>query len=233
MKNIIILFILYLLSVSALAQKDSVYIRIEKDTIKVWNINLIENCGSKFQFEISYQKDTIIIIEADTSLNWYKCLCDFNLSASITGLTQGKYFVKVYRRYKLLSQNEDKFVGTTWFEYSPSQSLKYSDMGYQSKCLSNLSTGEKKEVRGFNLQNNYPNPFNSSTQIKYELQFEGNVVLDVYDLTGRKISTLVNKKQKPGNYEETFNPLNLTTGMYIYRLRAGENQIEKKMILLK
>ena len=60
-----------------------------------------------------------------------------------------------------------------------------------------------------------------------------NTKLIVYDILGREVATLVNKQQKPGNYEVTFNASNLTTGIYFYRLQSGSFNEIKKMILLR
>jgi hypothetical protein len=96
------------------------------------------------------------------------------------------------------------------------------------------------------LNQNYPNPFNPSTTIKYQIpavvdaNFASttNVSLIVYDILGREVATLVNEKQKPGHYEVEFNChsgacRNLTSGVYFYKLSAGEFIQTKKMLMIK
>jgi photosystem II stability/assembly factor-like uncharacterized protein len=103
----------------------------------------------------------------------------------------------------------------------------------------NNSSNETPE--GFKLYQNYPNPFNPVTKIKfdvgqhtpYPLSRGENVVLKVFDMLGREIQTLVSEKLNPGSYEVTFNANNLTTGIYFYRLIAGEFIDTKKLILIK
>jgi len=85
----------------------------------------------------------------------------------------------------------------------------------------------------FNLGQNYPNPFNPNTIIRYDLKTESYVKLDIYDVTGKFISGLVNKKQKAGKYEIDFSGEGLPSGVYIYRLSAGRFTEYKKMIFLK
>ncbi len=85
----------------------------------------------------------------------------------------------------------------------------------------------------FSLNQNYPNPFNPSTKISYSINEKGYVSLIVYDVLGSKISTLVDKEQSPGNYEVIFNAEDLTSGVYIYELKAGQYTDIKKMLLLK
>ena len=85
----------------------------------------------------------------------------------------------------------------------------------------------------FRLKQNYPNPFNPATEISYKLPVNEHVVLKVYDMLGRPIKTLVNKEQEAGSYTVRFNAGGLTSGMYLYRLKAGNYEQIRKMILIK
>lgn len=83
------------------------------------------------------------------------------------------------------------------------------------------------------LLQNYPNPFNPSTVISYQIPITGMVQLKVYDLLGQEIKTLVNEEKAPGNYEVAFNGNDLSSGMYFYKLSAGNYSQTKKMMLVK
>ena len=83
------------------------------------------------------------------------------------------------------------------------------------------------------LQQNYPNPFNPSTQIRFSLAVSSAVVLDVYSIDGTKVASLVNQVLNAGWHTATFNATNLPTGLYLYRLNTGNQQITKKMMLMK
>jgi hypothetical protein len=85
----------------------------------------------------------------------------------------------------------------------------------------------------FGLSNNYPNPFNPSTVISYQLAVNSKVVLKVYDLLGREVATLVDEQEQPGEYSVTFDARGLASGMYYYRIQAGTFVETKKMLLLK
>ena len=85
----------------------------------------------------------------------------------------------------------------------------------------------------FSLSQNYPNPFNPSTRISFSVPVQCNVSLSVYDMLGSEVASLVNKFMSPGNYEVTFNGSNLASGMYIYKLQAGNFTDVKKLVLLK
>ncbi|MHB8578863.1 MAG: T9SS type A sorting domain-containing protein [Ignavibacteriaceae bacterium] len=85
----------------------------------------------------------------------------------------------------------------------------------------------------FALSQNYPNPFNPSTEIKYSIAKSGIVTLKVYNLLGQEVATLVNQEQKSGNYVVNFDASKLASGVYMYRIQAGDFSLTKKMTLLK
>lgn len=93
---------------------------------------------------------------------------------------------------------------------------------------------------GFGLKQNYPNPFNPSTTIVYSIPPTGKkavasrkTTLKVFNLLGEAVTTLVDKQQKPGNYEIKFNPSDLASGVYFYRLQTGEHTASRKMALIE
>jgi hypothetical protein len=88
-------------------------------------------------------------------------------------------------------------------------------------------------VDKFALHQNFPNPFNPSTQITYDLAAGTNVSLQVFDLLGREVATLVNGAQSAGHYEVNFEAKGLPSGMYFYRLETSQFSDMKKMMLLK
>lgn len=85
----------------------------------------------------------------------------------------------------------------------------------------------------FSLSQNYPNPFNPSTKIKYELPAANHVTLKVYDALGNEVASLVDKKLNAGKYEVNFNAGKLSSGVYFYKLTAGDLIDTKSMILIK
>jgi len=85
----------------------------------------------------------------------------------------------------------------------------------------------------FALKQNYPNPFNPSTTIEYMLPEPADVRLEVYSVDGRLIHTLQNGNLNAGRHQITFDASNLASGLYIYRLQAGEVQLIRRMTLLK
>lgn len=88
-------------------------------------------------------------------------------------------------------------------------------------------------LNNFSLSQNFPNPFNPSTKIRYSITQSGLVTLKVYDVLGTEIETLVNEEKPVGNYELNWKATNLPSGVYFYRLQAGSFVQTRKMILLK
>jgi subtilisin-like proprotein convertase family protein len=85
----------------------------------------------------------------------------------------------------------------------------------------------------FELSQNYPNPFNPVTTIKYSILKQAFVVIKIYDILGREVKTLVNDMRIAGNYEIDFNASYLASGIYFYRMEAGDFTDVKKLVLLK
>jgi serine protease len=85
----------------------------------------------------------------------------------------------------------------------------------------------------FELTQNYPNPFNPSTTIKFSVPSESHVILKIYDMLGREVRTLLNEEKAPGNYSVNFIAGNLPSGVYLYKLTAGNYTNVKKLILIK
>jgi len=112
--------------------------------------------------------------------------------------------------------------------------------------LKNQTTGvhENKSniIDNYQLKQNYPNPFNPTTVISYQLPNAEYVSLKIYDVLGNEVATLVDEYQQPGSYQFTFNGQSnsqirnyakLSSGIYLYRLQAGEHSITKKMLMMK
>ncbi|MBZ0178161.1 MAG: T9SS type A sorting domain-containing protein [Melioribacteraceae bacterium] len=85
----------------------------------------------------------------------------------------------------------------------------------------------------YKLYTNYPNPFNPSTRIKYSIPEEAFVTIKVFDILGAEVATLVNETRSPGNYELNFDASNLRSGVYLYRIQAGNYTESRKMLFIK
>lgn len=96
-----------------------------------------------------------------------------------------------------------------------------------------LDERSDNDISGFELAQNYPNPFNPTTVISYEVQEASLVKLQVFDVLGRHIETLVNEPKNPGVYQQIFDASDLPSGIYMYKLTASSKSDIKKMLLIK
>jgi hypothetical protein len=85
----------------------------------------------------------------------------------------------------------------------------------------------------FTLEQNFPNPFNPSTSIRYAMPNAGLVTLKIYNVIGQEVATLVNDVQQAGSYQVTFNAGGFSSGVYFYRLQSGSTVETKKMLFMK
>ncbi len=88
-------------------------------------------------------------------------------------------------------------------------------------------------VSNFNLEQNYPNPFNPVTTIKFSIDRVDRVKLEIYNITGQKISTLINQNMKAGEYEVEWNASQVASGVYFYKFSYGSLTMTKKMVLIR
>jgi hypothetical protein len=100
-----------------------------------------------------------------------------------------------------------------------------------------LSVGVKEHQNNlpteFKLFQNYPNPFNPTTTIQFDIPKASFVTLKVYNILGQEVATLVNEKREAGRYEAKFKASTLSSGVYFYRLQAGDYASTKKFVLIK
>jgi len=93
--------------------------------------------------------------------------------------------------------------------------------------------GGSQIIKDYELFQNYPNPFNTDTIIQYSLVKSGHVEISIYNMLGQKITTLVNRTQVVGNYFVDWKTKNKASGVYFYRIKTGQYEKTKKMLLLQ
>jgi hypothetical protein len=124
-------------------------------------------------------------------------------------------------------------AGNNTIQIQPSWGYMYFD--YLSVPAANITSVENTNQlpTNYSLSQNYPNPFNPTTNIKYSIMKESQVSLKVFDVLGREVENLVNTKQVAGSYQVNFNASKLASGVYIYRIIAGDFVQSMKMMLIK
>ncbi|MEJ2052460.1 MAG: C25 family cysteine peptidase, partial [Calditrichaceae bacterium] len=102
-----------------------------------------------------------------------------------------------------------------------------------SGVVSAINTKPTAGLTELRLYSNYPNPFNPTTTIPFNLAKNAQVILEVFDMTGKRVSVLIDDAMTAGYHEVKFNAANLSSGIYVYRLQAGSFTRVKKMMILK
>ena len=139
-------------------------------------------------------------------------------------------------------QSKSGNIVRTFSIVSPSKLMLFGEEGNMQKYTPDLTStgnGNSSEVPSrYSLEQNFPNPFNPSTNVKFSIPSDGNVKLTVFDITGREVKVLTNEKMNTGSYEINFNGTGISSGVYFYRLDVtGDEGLSfsetKKMILVK
>lgn len=139
------------------------------------------------------------------------------LTANTTGSASGSHTVNV----GLTDTNQVKAYYTT------------TPFGTNFPFGSVTGVQNNTQTLSYTLSQNYPNPFNPVTLIKYSITKDEFVKIRVYDMVGREVALLVNSVKTAGNYQVEFEPGNLSSGVYYYKIEAGDFKDVKKMILMK
>ena len=135
-------------------------------------------------------------------------------SLTLTGFANGQYYWKVA---SINSGGTGVYTSVWKFMVNPSG-------------INGITSFIPKE---FNLYNNYPNPFNPSTKIKFDVPKSSIVKISIYDITGRELRVLVNSNFTPGVYEVIFDASSLSSGIYFYKMQTSAYNNVKKMVLIK
>lgn len=174
-------------------------------------------------------------VRDEVELNWRTATETNNQGFQIERMAEGGSFEEVGYVAGFGTTTEPKLYS---FIDSKLQSGKYV---YRLKQIdfdgryeySNEVSVEVELPLEFALNQNYPNPFNPSTTISYTLPEDGFVKLAVYNLLGQEVATVVNSFQKAYRYEVVFNANELSSGVYVYKIEAGNFSASKKLMLMK
>lgn len=135
---------------------------------------------------------------------------------------------------ELLLDTKDKEIGL----YSVKVNVSDGELSTSGEWILNIKEGAGIEVLPTDkkidfISPNYPNPFKNVTLIEYSISKDRKVSIKVYDINGRLVRTLVDRFQKSGKYKLYWNSKKLATGIYFYRIKAGEFSRTKKMMIVK
>ncbi|HZW38476.1 MAG TPA: T9SS type A sorting domain-containing protein [Ignavibacteriaceae bacterium] len=175
-------------------------------------------CGNPNSYFFSEEKSEIIFGDTTTSRTFE----DF--------WTDEAYSYKLAKHFGLINIVHGYYGGRITFTILGCviNGVVYGDTATTDVKLENNLT-----PTAYNLSQNYPNPFNPSTAIKFQIPKASQVKLEVYDVLGNLIQTIVDEYKSAGNYQTELNLSNLSSGVYLYKLQAGDFSSTKKMMLVK
>ncbi len=178
-----------------------------------------------------------MVTQDGIKLDWTTATETNNRGFEIERATDGKTFTKVgfvEGNGTSTERNNYSFVDHSNFRQNSVVYYRLKQVDYDGTfSYSDVINIEYNLPADFTLGQNYPNPFNPSTKIQYTLPVNGVVSLIVYDNLGTEVANLVNETKVAGRYEADFNAVNLSSGVYFYRLTIGSFVDTKKMLLLK
>jgi len=143
-----------------------------------------------------------------------------------TTLNPSFYILENLANHSIYFWRVRSILGSEVSSWSPNWS-------FEIMAPSDIETGNDEIPDEYHLSQNYPNPFNPSTKIKYDLPANEFVNLTVYNVQGKTITTLVNEQKFAGAYQVIFDATDLPSGVYFYRLKAGNFVNIKKMVIIK
>lgn len=219
-----------------------------------WRKNVVfgTNNGKVIKFNVGYsnnvENDTTILNRPGTSVIKIHC-CDINgdgVDEIISAFSDGE----VYKNTTHLLSTSNDIVSLASGDFttdltggvSPAYHYSFDDIegrsGVVEVSLANaLPKAVTLEEEGlpteYSLGQNYPNPFNPNTIIKYDLPKESYVIINIYNVLGERVRTLVDEIKSAGRYSVKFDASSLSSGVYIYSMQAGSYRASNKMLLIK
>jgi hypothetical protein len=146
-------------------------------------------------------------------------------------------FTGRYRPESVLSQFDNQSTSGYWaikiLNMSLTDTARLTDWCIDFSYYNPIGITANQQPEKFSLSQNFPNPFNAMTKIKYNLLKQGQVNITVYDILGREVKVLINEIQKPGGYEIYWDAVNMPSGVYFYRLVHPDFTESRKMVLIK
>ncbi len=222
---------------------------VSNDTV-TWKVKQIKNLYHRdYARDTSYfinDTSTISLLELTSGFHRLSCsslVWNFSFADSTKGIfrygtNSQEVIINTWGSTYTGGEDTSKLNDSLGLYYYESYSQAIVDNSYKTIAkLLNLSITSVNfngsNLSKYSLQQNYPNPFNPTTTIEYSIPKTSFVNIEIYDLLGERISTLVNETEREGNHKVKFNGSLLSSGIYFYSMKAGNFVETKKLLLLK
>lgn len=181
---------------------------------------------NQISYDIEFTSPTNCFISAISNLNSSNEYLPMIFTSTNSGLNWD---------YEFFDITFNRLISPTLYMFNnESGYMVFSSTILGKNILTNINSNQQNiEVKDFTLHQNFPNPFNPETKIKFNIFNKSKISLKVYDVSGKLISILVNDNLNEGFYEVEFNGRNFSSGVYFYVLSSNQKTISKKMLLIK
>jgi hypothetical protein len=199
-----------------------------------WNKNMWNDVFQGYYYYDTNNNLIEFLVQSSVGINFLRYLYSYDVNNNRIESIRQRWNVNVWENggrvlytYSINNDITEEIVqewnGSAWINVD-----KYT----YSYIVTEIENVEES-VLSYGISNNFPNPFNPSTRIKYFIPTQSYVTIKVFDALGNEIATLVNEEKQTGNYSVEFDASELTSGIYFYRLRAGDYIETRKMMFIK
>jgi len=189
----------------------------------------------------AFKKETITFVKKTSNLvalgTWYNDPNGANRLKATTNFKPEYDFARP--QWKFYTDTLNLSYQTTAAAYTggasgfPAGDLNWFPTRKSAWLLTDVERTTAGVPQTFELSQNYPNPFNPTTNLEYSISKSSNVVLEVFNVLGQSVAKLVDEHQTPGTYRTSFDGAKLSSGVYVYRLKANDFVQTRKMVLMK
>ncbi|MCH8556627.1 MAG: BspA family leucine-rich repeat surface protein [Balneolia bacterium] len=207
--------------------------------ISNWDVSGVFGMNFMFKNALAFNQDigNWDTSTANTMWEMFYSAVEFNQDIGGWDVSSVSNMNGMFRFATVFSQNISNWCVTNIISMPPffgsNSGLTFPQMPRWGTCPATSIPGDEELVTKISLAQNYPNPFNPSTVISFSLTEAADVRLDVYTLEGRNVASLIHSRQAQGEHIVHFDAAGLSSGVYIYRLQAGNQVLTKKMTLVR
>ena len=222
-----VLFPVYLIA------DDSLAVHIYPESVVVYHLQAYRHCAPMYEITVTVDSNEIYIIETDTTTLFATCMCYFDIATTLGALAPGDYMANVVNKEgdRILFSGTIPFTVPVPTEQPPGHMVYSSEVSECYEITDIRMDGTKAIPRTF--MQNFPNPFNPVLTINIEIAETSQVLLDIFDLSGKWVKTLMKGKANAGTHRQSWDGSQMPSGVYFIRLQTESEIITQKVILLK